>query len=30
MAKKELEDKIRSLVKQTLTDKFVKKIDDVL
>ena len=30
MAKKELEDKIRSLVKQTLTDKFVKKTDDVL
>ena len=30
MAKKELEDKIRSLVKKTLTDKFVKKTDDVL
>ena len=30
MAKKELEDKIRSLVKQTLTDKFIKKSDDVL
>jgi hypothetical protein len=30
MAKQELEDKIRSLVKQTLTDKFVKKTDDVL
>lgn len=30
MAKKELEDKIRSLVKKTLTDKFTKKSDDVL
>lgn len=30
MAKQELEDKIRSLVKKTLTDKFVKKTDDVL
>lgn len=30
MTKKELEDKIRSLVKKTLTDKFVKKTDDVL
>ena len=30
MVKKELEDKIRSLVKQTLTDKFIKKTDDVL
>jgi hypothetical protein len=30
MAKQELEDKIRSLVKQTLTDKFIKKTDDVL
>ena len=30
MAKQELEDKIRSLVKKTLNDKFVKKTDDVL
>jgi hypothetical protein len=30
MAKKELEDKIRSLVKQTLSDKFIKKPDDIL
>lgn len=30
MAKKELEDKIRSLVKKTLSDKFNKKSDDVL
>jgi len=30
MAKKELEDKIRTLVKKTLTDKFIKKSDDVL
>jgi hypothetical protein len=30
MAKKELEDKIRTLVKQTLSDKFVKKPDDIL
>lgn len=30
MAKQELEDKIRSLVKKTLSDKFTKKPDDVL
>jgi len=30
MAKQELEDKIRSLVKKTLSDKFIKKPDDIL
>lgn len=30
MAKQELEDKIRSLVKKTLSDKFIKKSDDIL
>lgn len=30
MAKQELEDKIRSLVKKTLSDKFTKKPDDIL